>query len=228
MATTVVVAATTAATFGIDEAGCGALAGPIVVACVGGLPTGAPWVDKLRDSKKLTPKAREVAYEHIVRECTWVSTERVTPQQIDATNVHRANREAMGRLVAQAPGGATRIVVDGNREPIPTHERVECMVKADTKVREVMAASIVAKVTRDREMVERGDDKFHYERHKGYATRAHYEELATHGPVPGWHRMSFNLRLGATAGAPQLAFRKTKPIATTTPAPLIGHGDNTP
>lgn len=185
--------------FGIDEAGCGALAGPLLVACVGGLPDDTEWVSKLRDSKKLSEKRRGILYTQIVRDCTWVRTERVSPHAIDISNIQHVNQCAMGRLVRDVALHHTRdgirIIVDGNRDPIPSNEHVTCLVKADTQIPEVMAASIVAKVSRDREMTQRACSEYAFARHKGYGTSAHYMEINTHGPIPGWHRMSFNLHL---------------------------------
>ena len=76
--------------FGIDEAGRGALAGPLVVACVGGLPTGAAWVQELRDSKALSAKKRERLFEAIQRDCKWVATEEVSAAEIDRVNILQA------------------------------------------------------------------------------------------------------------------------------------------
>lgn len=191
--------------FGIDEAGRGALAGPIVLACVGGLPPDAPWVAGLRDSKKLSANRRQRLAQQIFRGAAWVRTRAVGPETIDAQNVLVANQGGMERLaddVLEEHGFDAEVVVDG--DVFPTHyapgeskhtPSVTCLVRADASVQEVMAASIVAKHTRDTIMETFEDGRFSFHRHKGYGTAAHFRELKEHGPVEGWHRMSFNMHL---------------------------------
>ena len=188
--------------YGIDEAGRGALAGPVVVACVGGLPD-AEWVSGLRDSKRMTPRRREVMFDHITADAAWVRTATVDAPTVDAKNVLRANLDAMGSLadaVLQHDPRAS-VVVDGDQWPTGHGPggRVACVVKADASVREAMAAGIVAKVTRDRVMAAYPDERFSFAAHKGYGTARHYQELQAHGAIPGFHRRSFNLRLPLSA-----------------------------
>ena len=182
---------------GIDEAGRGALAGPLLVACVGGLPTGAEWIDELRDSKRLSPAKRERLFTHIQRDCDWVDTERVEAEEVDRVNILQATLGGMAALLDRVRDAkdVARVVVDGDvlPETATGDTRIVALVKADDAVREAMAASIVAKVTRDRIMALHGDQRFSFARHKGYGTKAHYAELREHGPTT-FHRKSFNLR----------------------------------
>ena len=126
--------------YGIDEAGRGALAGPLVVACVGHLPVDAPWVADLRDSKALTARKRRALEVHIRATCD-VRTREVAPARIDDLRVGRANREAMRELATEAlAAGATDVVVDGQEDPMPDDPRVRPVVRADASVKEAMAA----------------------------------------------------------------------------------------
>jgi ribonuclease HII len=196
---------------GVDEAGRGALAGPIVVAGVGNLPADAAWLASLRDSKKLTARRRDALYDLITSSC-YVCTKEASPRRIDEVNVFRANQEAMGEVVTDAfRSGAARVTVDGNAYPdgFEGDARVTCLVRADTQIKEVMAASIVAKVSRDRLVsAHASNDRFAFARHKGYGTTLHYAELHEHGAVAGWHRQTFNLH--TNRDQPRLPFVITK------------------
>ncbi len=178
---------------GLDEAGRGPLAGPVCAAAVI-LPPGFP-LDLLNDSKKLSQKRREEAARIILLEARW-GIGWAGPGEIDHINILKASLLAMRRAFAQmmkqggeAPGLS---VVDGLYAPdIPG--KVMPLVKADAKVAEVMAASILAKTARDREM-ERWSwiyPEYGYERHKGYPTAAHRELCRRLGPSP-IQRMSFS------------------------------------
>ncbi|MDR3342928.1 MAG: ribonuclease HII [Treponema sp.] len=181
---------------GIDEAGRGPLAGPVCAAAVI-LPQGFPQ-DCLGDSKKLSPhrreKARTLIFERAIVGIGWASA-----TEIDALNILKASLLAMKRaftvMVRVHPGlGTLKAIVDGLYVPdIP----IPCcaLVKADSLIPEVMAASILAKTARDRMMTHyaRLYPEYGYERHKGYPTKEHVEKLARHGPSP-IQRKTFKVR----------------------------------
>jgi ribonuclease HII len=169
---------------GLDEAGRGCLAGPVVAAAVV-LPPEAV-LPGLDDSKKLTPEAREALVPQIVGQCS--------PAEVDELNVLWAAMEAMRRAAAALPLVPDVFLVDGNRgipnAPCPQ----ETVVKGDARSLSIAAASVVAKVTRDRLMVElhAAFPAYGWAGHKGYPTKAHYDAIAAHGPSPH-HRRSFRL-----------------------------------
>lgn len=173
---------------GIDEAGRGPLAGPVSAAAVI-LPDDFP-LAVLDDSKALSEKAREIAFSLIVERARWAN-EWAWPEEIDRLNILRATMLAMRRAYDRLGCAPDIVIVDGNRTPdLPCPRKA--VVKADATVPAVMAASIVAKVARDR-LMERYDwlyPGYGYARHKGYPTAAHRAACAELGPSP-IQRMSF-------------------------------------
>ncbi|MBV8939486.1 MAG: ribonuclease HII [Alphaproteobacteria bacterium] len=174
---------------GVDEAGRGPLAGPVVAAAViitrrSSLPSG------IRDSKQLTREVRERLYPAIFA-CSHVGVGAASVDEIDALNILHASMLAMKRAVDALPVSPLMALVDGNRPP-PLSCGVTCVVEGDMRCLSIAAASIVAKVTRDRLMCELAEHwpLYGFERHMGYATRAHREALVRHGPTPH-HRKSF-------------------------------------
>lgn len=179
---------------GIDEAGRGPLAGPVVAAAVlfkGSAPEG------LADSKKLSAKKRAQLHDELVAGGHFIGVGIAEPGEIDAINILQATFLAMRRAVANlcTPTQA-EVIVDGHILPqlgLPSGVRARSLVKADVTVPEVSAASIVAKHTRDTLMKEY--DKLYPEygfiRHQGYGVPAHLEALRLHGPCP-IHRISFS------------------------------------
>jgi ribonuclease HII len=183
---------------GVDEAGRGALCGPVVAAAVvfpsswfdGPRPE---WISRIDDSKRLTPRCRELLARKI-RSAAAVGLGLADSAEIDTLNILRATREAMLRAVAALPAPPDLVLVDGL--PVPNFSRPqEAVVGGDRASLSIAAASIVAKVFRDRLMVRFGRrfPGYGLDRHKGYGTRAHYEALAEFGPTP-FHRKSFNLQ----------------------------------
>lgn len=174
---------------GIDEAGRGPLAGPVVAAAVI-LDPDAP-IAGLDDSKKLTEKRRHLLAEEIrARALAWCVAE-ASPAEIDRLNILQATFLAMQRAVAGLSLRPARAVVDGNRCPkleIP----VEAVVRGDGRVAAIAAASILAKTVRDAGMLEvhRQYPQYGFDRHMGYPTPAHLAALQAHGPCP-LHRRSF-------------------------------------
>lgn len=174
---------------GIDEAGRGPLAGPVVAAAV--ILDPAQPIAGLNDSKKLSAKVREALAEEIrAKALAWAVAE-ASAEEIDQINILQATFLAMQRAVAGLSITPLRAVVDGNRcpkLPIP----VEAIVKGDGKVAAIAAASILAKTVRDQGMCLLDQEYPHYgfARHMGYPTAAHFAALQAHGPCPA-HRRSF-------------------------------------
>jgi ribonuclease HII len=174
---------------GVDEAGRGPLAGPVVVAAVvferGRYPEG------LDDSKRLILAERERLFELILaRAC--VSIAIASRARIDRMNILRASLWAMSRAVAGLPLKPDAVLVDGNMKPPHLPCPCEAIIGGDGLSVSIAAASIVAKVTRDRLManVGRAYPDYGFEEHKGYSTPGHFEALREHGPCPQ-HRRSF-------------------------------------
>lgn len=174
---------------GVDEVGRGCLAGPVVTAAVV-LDPDRP-VPGLRDSKLLTPAARLRLRDLIVaRARTWAIGE-CSPAEIDRLNIHRASLEAMRRAVMALVPLPDFVLVDAFHVPgLPMAQRG--IVKGDARCAAIAAASILAKVHRDAAMCEwhARDDRYGFDRHKGYATADHLAALARHG-YSGIHRRSF-------------------------------------
>lgn len=175
---------------GIDEVGCGPLAGPVCAAAVildpGAIPEG------LCDSKAMTAKAREVVFEKIVARALAVSFSFVTAAEIDAINIRRAALRAMAQAANGLSCRPSYALVDGRLLPELSCPG-EAIVKGDALCASIAAASIVAKVARDGYMRRLAEEHPHYgfAANAGYATRAHLEALARFGPTPH-HRMSFS------------------------------------
>lgn len=172
---------------GVDEAGRGPLAGPVVCAAVILRATSIP--EGLNDSKALSPLRRERML-NILLTSAEIAISIVEPPEIDDLNILWASMTGMSRAVRAL--NADFALIDGNRLPPDLHCDGEAIVKGDAKSLSIAAASIVAKVTRDRLMVE-ADARYPgygLARHKGYPTRAHMEALETFGPTP-IHRWSF-------------------------------------
>ena len=182
---------------GIDEAGRGPLAGPVTAACVV-LPDDFH-ADKLTDSKKLSPAQRERLYPEIVQASLCYSVVSVGSRRIDALNIREATRLAMrlaaervrSSLISEYGSVNLELLIDGNMI-IGTDLKEEAIIKGDSKVKVIAAASILAKVTRDRLMLEL-DKKYSgydFKGHKGYPTALHKERVASLGPSPV-HRRTF-------------------------------------
>ena len=173
---------------GIDEAGRGPLAGPVVVAAVM-LPEGFD-LTGLNDSKKLRPAQREAMAERIRASASW-AVEIVPAAEIDRINILRATLYGMTQA-ALTLHGWERALVDGSTLPPDLKGRAECVVKGDGKIAEIAAASILAKTTRDALMVaiEELHPGYGFAAHFGYPTPVHLEALARLGPCPE-HRRSY-------------------------------------
>ena len=175
---------------GVDEAGRGPLVGNVVAAAV--ILDPARPVDGLNDSKKLSPRRREqlaiVIREHAL---AW-SVASVSPAEIDELNILWASMKAMKLAVDGLATPPDHAFIDGNRIPPELRCAATAIVKGDARDAAISAASILAKVERDAQMLElhRQYPEYGFDGHKGYPTRAHFEALQTHGPCPQ-HRRSF-------------------------------------
>lgn len=174
---------------GVDEVGRGCLAGPVVAAAVILHPDRQ--IRGLRDSKLLTPLARERLHDEIVRRAAAWTVAAVDPVEIDRVNIHQASLRAMHDAVTALSPLPDFVLVDGF--PIPDLFIAQrAIVKGDRRCAGIAAASIVAKVTRDRQMeqLHRVDPRYGFDRHKGYATAVHLRAVARFGYSP-MHRRSF-------------------------------------
>ena len=179
---------------GVDEAGRGPLVGSVVAAAVA-FPPGFR-IDGLTDSKKLSEKKREALYNQITSECYW-SFAQSNSNEIDQINILEATMLAMKKAVEQLMlliednSQKISVLVDGNRCPDIQNSRA--IIKGDLTEPVISAASIIAKVTRDRQMIALDQEypEYGFSKHKGYGTKAHLEALANFGPIQGQHRFTF-------------------------------------
>ena len=174
---------------GVDEVGRGCLAGPVMAGAVVLDPD--RHIPGLADSKALTEQARERLYDVIVAKAVSWSVVAVEPAEIDAINIHQATLQAMRRAVLALAPLPDAVLVDAFRIPaLPMAQRG--VVKGDRQCAAIAAASIVAKVTRDRLMdrLHVADPRYGFDRHKGYATADHLSAVARYG-YSGVHRRSF-------------------------------------
>jgi ribonuclease HII len=176
---------------GLDEAGRGPLAGPVAAAAVILDPKAIP--AGLDDSKRLTPAEREALFGDILASALAVSVASVSAGGIDACNILKASLEAMRRALVGLCIAPKMALADGRDVPPGLPCPAEAVVKGDQRSQSIAAASIVAKVTRDRMMTQAGrvHTKFGFGVHMGYATARHRAEIADHGPLPRLHRASF-------------------------------------
>ena len=174
---------------GIDEAGRGPLAGPVCAAAVI-LPEGCE-IEGINDSKKLTEKKREALYDVIIEKALAYGIATADEKEIDEINILQATYLAMNRAFQKLEIKPDMALVDGNRDPklgVPT----QTIVKGDARSMSIAAASILAKVTRDRFMLKMDEKypEYQFAKHKGYGTKLHYEMLNEYGPSE-IHRMTF-------------------------------------
>ena len=175
---------------GVDEVGRGPLAGPVVTAAVI-LSPDDPYLGQSRDSKKVAEKKRLKLYHHIRKHAVAYSVAQATVEEIDRLNILHATMFAMRRAVEGLYVRPTEVVVDGNRCPEVPYP-VSAVVGGDDKVQEIAAASIMAKVVRDRLMrhLDYKYPQYEFYKHKGYGTKVHMDALREHGPCE-IHRHSF-------------------------------------
>lgn len=174
---------------GVDEAGRGPLAGPVVSGAV--ILDAKNPIEGLADSKKLSKKKREALYDLILAKALSVGIGIATPQEIDEINILQASLLSMRRAVANLTLVPTLALVDGNQDPKLPCETIT-IIKGDAKEPAISAGSIIAKVHRDRLMdqLDQAYPLYEFHRHAGYPTKLHMSLLAEHGPCPQ-HRQSF-------------------------------------
>ena len=178
---------------GCDEAGAGPLAGPVYAGAVI-LPDGLE-LPYLNDSKQVTPKRRDLLFDQIKAQAAAWAVASVSPEEIDRTDILSARMRAMQLAINRLSPAPDYALIDGNRDRgkqfaiVTPHETV---IKGDGRSASIAAASILAKVSRDRYMEEMAGKypQYCFERHKGYGTRLHYQMLDHFGPSP-IHRRSF-------------------------------------
>lgn len=172
---------------GVDEVGRGPLVGPVVTAAVI-LDPNKP-IEGLADSKKLTEKKREALYHWICQDALAYSIALCMPDEIDQYNILQASLIAMHRAVVTLPIQPDHVLVDGNRCPKWDYSS-EAIVKGDSKVAEISAASILAKVVRDQMMLDLDakHPKYGFAKHKGYPTKAHFEAIERYGVFDAYRK----------------------------------------
>ena len=172
---------------GMDEAGRGPLAGNVVAACV--IMPPEPLLEWVDDSKKLSEKRREVVFEDILKLARYVGVGQAGPEEIDRVNILNATRAAMQQA---ASGAKAQVYLIDAVKDLGLDGEERAIIHGDALSYAIAAASIVAKVTRDRQMLEadRLYPQYGFARHKGYGTKEHIEALQKYGPCP-LHRRSF-------------------------------------
>lgn len=174
---------------GVDEAGRGPLAGPVCAAAV--ILPDDTIIEGVNDSKKLSEKKREALFDVIISSVRSYSIAYATVDEIENMNILNATMLAMKRAVDGLNVKADYAMIDGNRLPNLDIDS-EFIIKGDAKSMSIAAASILAKVSRDRLLYEYAKEypQYHFDKHKGYGTKAHVEALKKYGPCP-YHRLSF-------------------------------------
>lgn len=178
---------------GVDEAGAGPLAGPVYAAAVI-LPRGLT-LPYLNDSKKVTPRRREILFDQIREQAVAYAIAWADEKEIDEINILNARMLAMDRAIKLLEPAADFALIDGNRNQ-GIELQNEMVVHGDARSASIAAASILAKVSRDRFMVELAEQypQYAFEKHKGYPTKLHYQLLRQYGPSPV-HRKTFLKKL---------------------------------
>lgn len=174
---------------GVDEAGRGPLAGPVYAAAV--VLKRGQTIEGVNDSKKLSEKKRELLFDKIIAQCEDYSIGTASEKEIDEINILQATFLAMKRAVEGLSLRPDCALVDGNQVP-PLNCDVETVIKGDSKSESIAAASILAKVSRDRYMLEMAEKypQYGFEKHKGYGTKLHYEMIEKY-EICEIHRKSF-------------------------------------
>ena len=175
---------------GVDEAGRGPLAGPVFAAAVILDPNNIP--DGLNDSKKLTERKREALFDPIREAAVAYCIASASVEEIERLNILQATFLAMSRAVAGLSASPDLTLIDGNRIPPQLTGETRFVIKGDALSASIGAASVLAKVARDRYMVQLDEQypEYAFSKHKGYGTALHYDCLREHGPSPE-HRLSF-------------------------------------
>lgn len=176
---------------GVDEAGRGPLAGKVVAAAV--ILDPARPIQGLNDSKKLSEKKRDSLYQEIIEKSLAYAIAEASVLEIDTLNILQASLLAMQRAIIQLNPQANKALIDGNKIPQQLLIPAEAIIGGDGLIAEISAASILAKVSRDRQLyaLDQLYPEYGFAKHKGYGTKLHLEALAKYGPIAGIHRISF-------------------------------------
>jgi len=176
---------------GVDEVGRGPLAGPVVTAAVI-LSSDDPMLGQYKDSKRVSEKKRLKIYQHIRRHAVCYAVAQTTLQEIEDLNILHATMAAMRKSVLALRIQPSSVIVDGNRVPLDMPVPTTAVVGGDDSVQAISAASIVAKVVRDRLMraYDHQYPAYQFAKHKGYGTKVHMDALKAHGVCP-IHRKTF-------------------------------------
>jgi len=173
---------------GVDEVGRGPLVGPVVTACVV-LPKDFK-LEGLTDSKKLSEKKRDLYYDYIIENCVAYAIGEVSPQEIDEINIYEASRKAMIIAINKVKEeiNLEHVLVDAM--PLEIDIPTTSIIKGDAKSISIAAASVIAKVTRDRMMYEldKKYPEYGFAKHKGYPTKAHVEAINKYGLIEGYRK----------------------------------------
>ncbi|MDE6150305.1 MAG: ribonuclease HII [Ruminococcus sp.] len=174
---------------GVDEAGRGPLAGDVFAAAVVFAPNTV--IEGINDSKKLSEKKREALFDEIIEKAMFYSIQIATIEEIEEINILNSAMLAMKRAVESLGTTPDLVLVDGNKKPDLNIE-TQTVVKGDAKSQSIAAASILAKVSRDRYMLQMAEKypQYQFEKHKGYGTKLHYQMIDQFGESP-IHRPSF-------------------------------------
>lgn len=187
---------------GVDEAGRGPLAGNVVAAAVI-LDHTQPIVG-LNDSKKLSETKREYLYQQIITYAKCYAITEASVAEIDTINILQASLLAMQRAISKLAIRPDKALIDGNKIP-KSDTLCEAIIGGDALIAEISAASILAKVTRDRQLIELDQQypEYGFAKHKGYGTKEHLAAIEKYGPIAGIHRNSFApIRLGGCSQKP--------------------------
>lgn len=184
---------------GVDEAGRGPLAGPVVAACViidENINTKDLGMEMINDSKKLSAKKRELLFSLIKKNALSVEISVINNEVIDNINILQASLLAMKKSILKSKLKPDIVLIDGNQKIKKLEIKQESFINGDAKVWVIAAASIIAKVSRDFLMEELAKQypQYEFQKHKGYGTKIHYEKLKENGACP-IHRKSFNLKI---------------------------------
>lgn len=173
---------------GVDEVGRGPLIGPVVTACV--VLSHDFVLPGLTDSKKLSEKKRNLYYDIIIKEAIAVEIGMCTPEEIDEMNIYAASREAMIRAIKKVQKKVPVAHILSDAMPIELDIPVTSIIKGDAKSITIAAASVIAKVTRDRMMYEldQAYPMYGFKQHKGYPTKQHLEAIKKYGLIPGYRK----------------------------------------
>ena len=174
---------------GVDEAGRGPLAGDVFAAAVIFAPDTV--IEGINDSKKLSEKKREALFDEIIEKALFYSIQIATVEEIEQINILNSAMLAMKRAVESLGTTPDLVLVDGNKKPDLNIE-AQTVIKGDAKSQSIAAASILAKVSRDRYMIQMAEKypQYKFEKHKGYGTKLHYQMIDRFGESP-IHRPSF-------------------------------------